>query len=70
MCLTCQLLLELQLSYPFAFTVRAVLIVGPNVFVFKLFLYVILIFHFDFSVFALVVAGFVSAKAESAQRVL
>jgi hypothetical protein len=39
-------------------------------FIFKLFLYVILIIHFDLSVFALIVARFVGSKAEGAQRVL
>ena len=38
--------------------------------IFKLFLYVILIIHFDLSVFTLVVARFVGSKAEGAQRVL
>ena len=38
--------------------------------IFKLFLNVILIIHFDLSVFALVVARFVGSKAEGAQRIL
>ena len=70
MCLTSQLLLELQLSNSFTLAVRAVLIVGLNMFVFKLFLYVILIFYFDLSVFTLIMARFVGTKAEGAQRVL
>jgi len=35
-------------------------------FVFKLFLYVILIFYFDLSVFTLIMARFVGTKAEDA----
>lgn len=38
--------------------------------IFKLFLNVILVIYFDLSVFTLVVAWFVSSKAECAQRAL
>ena len=41
-----------------------------DMFIFKLFLNVILIINFDFSVFTLIVARFVGSKAESAQRAL